>query len=75
MVSAEYNVTRFDSECFWEVCETLIFGVKNFLVLLPELYCIYGQVRPNQYMKIDRQLYFSTDIWAVDARASGITRM
>ena len=25
---------------FWEVCEMPIIGVKSFLVLLPELYCI-----------------------------------
>ena len=32
-------VPRNYSKCFWEVCKMPRFGVKSFLVLLPELYC------------------------------------
>ena len=41
LLNNTYNImfARFDSECFWEVRKTPIFGVKSVLVLLPELYC------------------------------------
>ena len=44
-------VTRNYSECFGEVGETPRFGVKSFLVLLHELYCIVlNAVKTKNYL-------------------------